>query len=87
MVNSTYHPDTGLWSLNLTFELAAPQVYPQKFLYVEEGQSIVYNLTSDKNNTYTFKVPLKVNYCGSHQLCYVLLHDDSTEMVCALTYY
>ena len=87
MVANSFDPDTGFWSLNLTFKLTVAQVSPQKFLYLGEGQNIVYKVESDRMNTSTFKVPLKVNYCGSHRMCCVLLHDGSTEMVCALMYY
>ena len=59
MVNKVSDPDTGLWSLNLTFRITAAQVSPQKFLYLgaQVGQNIVYRVTNVPSN---FTVPLKV---------------------------
>ena len=59
MVNKASDPDTGLWSLNLTFKITAAQVSPQKFLYLgaQGGQNIVYRVTDVPS---TFIVPLKV---------------------------
>ena len=59
MVNKASDPDTGLWSLNLTFRITAAQVSPQKFLYLgaQGGQNIVYRVTDVPS---TFIVPLKV---------------------------
>ena len=59
MVNKASDPDTGFWSLNLTFRITAAQVSPQKFLYLgaRGGQNIVYRVTNVLAN---FTVPLKV---------------------------
>ena len=77
MVTKTSDPDTGFWTLNLTFRITAEQVSPQKFLYLgaQEGQSIVYNVTGTDALLISI-VPLKVR--KFHAM------DHTLEVLCAV---